>query len=233
MKLFFKLVVCFSLVAFNARALIVNHNDVASAIENEFKESGIDREVELEIFGGETSFDLGYYKTFKIMVSNLRLDEDLGRFSSLVEIFADGKPFKTTDITGRYYLMTEAYVPVVFLGKGEVITEDKLRKIKIRANRLKLGNVVELEMLVDKEVKKPLKEGKIINDREIGNKIAIKKGEIVTIVYRTDKMQISAKVEALTEGGIGEKILVRNTKSKKELYGTIIDKNTVEAEAGL
>lgn len=58
----------------------------------------------------------------------------------------------------------------------------------------------------------------------------IKKGDVVTVVYRTDKMQITAKVEALGDGGKGDKIEMLNPKSKKTLFGRVIDKDTVEAE---
>lgn len=58
----------------------------------------------------------------------------------------------------------------------------------------------------------------------------VKKGEIVTSVYRTPKMQISAKVEALEEGGKGDKIEVRNVNSKKVLFAEVVDADTVMVE---
>ena len=71
---------------------------------------------------------------------------------------------------------------------------------------------------------------KIVNDKDVGKVILVKKGEIVTSVYRTPKMQISAKVEALEEGGKGDKIEVRNVNSKKVLFAEVVDADTVMVE---
>ena len=43
-------------------------------------------------------------------------------------------------------------------------------------------------------------------------------------------MQITAKVQAMSDGAKGEKIEVMNTKSKKVLFAEVIDANTVEIE---
>ena len=43
-------------------------------------------------------------------------------------------------------------------------------------------------------------------------------------------MQITAKVEALSDGGLGDKIELLNPKSKKTLFGEVLDKDTVSAD---
>lgn len=80
---------------------------------------------------------------------------------------------------------------------------------------------------MNKEAKKYLKEGKIVTDRDIGEKILIKKNDLITVVYKTDKMQITARGQARQDGVKGERIEVENTKSKKVLVGTVVDAETV------
>ena len=87
--------------------------------------------------------------------------------------------------------------------------------------------VTEKDKLVNKEAKKYLKEGKIVTDRDIGEKILIKKNDLITVVYKTDKMQITARGQARQDGVKGERIEVENTKSKKVLVGTVVDAETV------
>ena len=43
-------------------------------------------------------------------------------------------------------------------------------------------------------------------------------------------MQITARAEALEDGSLGDKIEIRNTKSKRDLYGEVIDADTVRVE---
>jgi len=102
-----------------------------------------------------------------------------------------------------------------------------LKTITVRMNRVKPMFVTEKDKLVNKEAKKYLKEGKIVTDRDIGEKILIKKNDLITVVYKTDKMQITARGQARQDGVKGERIEVENTKSKKVLVGTVVDAETV------
>lgn len=210
--------------------LIVGEDEITEAIKTEFVEQGQDEALDLEFFGGQTIFHIKDAKNAKILVSGLKLNELQNKFSCNVEIFADGKSYAKTDIQGRYYVIGQIYVPAKNIQKGEIISADMLKTIAVRMNRIKPSFVTEKAKLVNKEAKKVLAEGKIISNRDIGSKMLIKKGDTVTVVYKTDKMQITAKAEALGEGAKGDKIELLNTKSKKVLYGEIVDQDTVEID---
>lgn len=222
-----------TLITFKANAqdlLIVREDEIAKAINEEFVEQGMDEATDLEFFGGQTVFQIEGAKIAKVLVSELKTDELQNKFSCKVEIFADGQPYAKTEIQGKYYVLGEIYVPAKNINKGEVITEDMLKTIRVRMNRIKPSNVIDKDKLINKEAKKSLKEGKVVNGRDIGNKILIKRNDIVTVVYKTDKMQITAKVQAMSDGAKGDKIEVVNTKSKKVLFAEVIDADTVEIE---
>lgn len=80
------------------------------------------------------------------------------------------------------------------------------------------------------EAKRNLREGKMISDKDVGKIVLIKKGSVVNLIYQTPYMQITAKAEALEDGCRGDRIEIRNTKSKKDLYGEVIDAETVRIE---
>lgn len=212
-------------------AVIVSEADIADAVKKEFVEQGIDQEMELELFGGQTSFVIDEASRFKIMVSTLKYDELQNKFSADVEIFADGSHYAKTALQGKYYLMTEISVPARNINKGEVIGSEDLKKISVRVSRVKPQFVVEEEKLLNKEAKRALKESRMISEKDIGDKVVIRKGDIVTSVYKTRNMQITAKSEALSDGNAGGKIEVMNIKSKKTMFGRVVDADTVEIDA--
>ena len=181
--------------------LMVSEDEISEAIKKEFVEQGRPEAVDLEFFGGQTVFQIENARKAKILVEKLRTDELSNKFSCSVEIFADGKAFARTAVSGKYYVL--------------------------RMNRVKPMFVTEKDKLVNKEAKKYLKEGKIVTDRDIGEKILIKKNDLITVVYKTDKMQITARGQARQDGVKGERIEVENTKSKKVLVGTVVDAETV------
>ena len=215
-----------------AQAVRVDEQDVVAAIKQEFVDSGLtdSDNVELELFGGQTDFKIDNASEAKVMINNLKADEKLGRFSCEAEIFADRKSYAVSSLQGKYFVMTEVWVPAENIAKGEVLTEKMLQSENIRRTRLKPAMVTDKEKLVGQEAKKALKAGKIINDKDVGAKVLVKRNDIVLAVYRTDKMQITAKAIAQQDGAFGERIELQNMKTHKVLTGIVQDAATVVIE---
>ena len=213
-----------------AQATNVYEDDFAKAIAKEFVEQVGDEEIELEFFGGKTVFELDNVAQVKIMISQAKFDALQNKFSAEAEVFADGEVKERTSLQGKYYVLGLVPVPAVNINKGEVISADKLKNVKIRMNRIKPQNITDMSLLVGSEAKRSLREGKLINENDIGKVMLVRKGDVVRSVYQTPKMQISAKVEVLEDGGKGDKIEVRNVNSKRVLFAEVVDKNTVIVE---
>lgn len=218
--------------AAQAQTARIDERDVAAAIKQEFVDSGLadSDNVELELFGGQTDFKIDNASEAKVMINNLKADEKLGRFSCKAEIFADRKSYAVSALQGKYFVMSEVWVPAENIAKGEVLTESMLKSENIRRTRLKPSMVTEKDKLVGQEAKKALKTGKIIADKDIGAKVLVKRNDIVLAVYRTDKMQITAKAVAQQDGAFGERIELQNMKTHKVLTGIVQDAATVVIE---
>lgn len=220
--------------AFAAQArevLTLGLEEVSQAVRKEFVEQGINSDVELEFFGGQTAFVLENVEEAKILVSGLDVSEGQNKFTAEAEIFADGKPAGKTKLFGRYFVLTEAYVPARDIAKDAIIQEDDLAMVKMRANRLREDMVFAKDDLTGKQATRLIKADKPVTSRDIRDEIIIKKNQIVTAVYRNKGLQITSKTEALENGAKGQRIKLLNTKSQKEIIGKVIDKNTVEIAA--
>ncbi len=226
----FILMLSFGEVRAAENLLMVNENEISEAIKKEFVEQGRSEAVDLEFFGGQTVFQIENARQAKILVEGLKADDLTNKFSCQVEIFADGKAFARTNVSGKFYVLGDIYVPVRPIDKGEVIVPDMLKIISVRMNRVKPMFVTEKSKLINKEAKRHLKEGKMISDRDIGPKILIKKNDLITLVYKTDNMQITVRGQARQDGAKGDKIEVENTKSKKILIGIVEDADTVNID---
>ncbi len=211
-------------------AVVVNEADVADALRKEFVEQGNEDEMEFEFFGGKTNFVIEEAVQAKVMISRLQYDEAQNKFSATAEIFADGVAHSSTVLSGRYYVLEEVFVPAKNIEKGERISADKLKTIKVRRNRLKGGHITEVDKLSGVEAKRSLKAGKLVTDRDIGEVIVLKKGKVVTSIYKAKAMQITAQAEALENGAVGKRIELMNTKSGKKFFARVIDADTVEID---
>ena len=217
-------------VPMNVIAGEVNSIDLVKAIEKEFAEQGIANTVELEIFGGKTDFAFDDAKDVKILISDLKADDN-NKFTANAEIFADGVSVGKTDLLGRFFVMKEIYVPTRDIAKDEVITSDALKTVLVRENRLKEDSLVDVDDIVGKQAVRLLKAEKNISKRDIRNEIVVKKGQALTIIYRNKGLQITSKMEALEDGAKGDLVKFINTKSAKEVVAKVIDKNTAEVLA--
>lgn len=231
MSKFWAIISVWALLAVPAQAsVILNESDFMSALQEEFAEQGHDENLELEFFGGQTTYVFEDAEKAKIMISQLKINDEQGRFSAKGEIFADGNLRASTSLTGKFYALGEAWVPAKEIAKGEEITADKLKMVPIRLSRVRDAVITSEDKLVGQSAKKTLKAGKLVNERDIGPLVLIKKGMSVTSVYTSKGLQITAQAVALQDGSKGQVIELENTKSHKKISGRVINAETVEVE---
>ena len=231
---FWLVVIALILVPFMSLAkdlLVVGIDDVSAAVSKEFVEQGRGSDIELEFFGGQTGFVFENADEAKILVSDLNVNEEQNKFTATAEIFVDGKLSAETKLFGRYFDMTEVWLPVKNIEKDAIITQDDLVKAKIRSNRLRDDNVVDIDELVGKQAVRQIKADRPIMAKDIQDEVLITKGQLVTAVYSYKGLQITSRMEALEDGAKGQEIKLLNTKSKKEIVGKVLDDKTVEIRA--
>lgn len=218
-----------SAVAETGNVLHVEEKDIVNAIRQEFVDRGMaeSKKLDVELFGGQTDFQVEGAKEAKVIINNLKADEKLGRFTCDAEIFADRISVATSALQGKYFPLSTVWVPTKNISKGEIVTKDKLRKETIRQSKLKPFMVTDSEKLIGQEAQRSLKEGKIISENDISAPVLVRKNDIVIAVYRTDRMQITTKAIAQQDGAYGERIEVQNAKTRKVLTGVVQDASTV------
>ena len=202
--------------------------DFSFAVKKEFAEQGLGEDVEIEFFGGQTSYVVEHVDTVKIMISGLDISEGQNRFTAKAEIFADGKPFSLTKLYGRYFVVMEVVLPAKDILKDEVIKKEDLVKTTMRSNRVREDMAIREEDLLGKQAVHLIKANKPIQMKDIREEVVVRKGTTVTAIYQHRGLQIVSKLEALEDGSKGHYIKVRNTKSGKELSAKVVNKNVVE-----
>lgn len=80
------------------------------------------------------------------------------------------------------------------------------------------------------QVKRAIGVGEVILADDLSPLAAIHRGDRVTLLYRRGNVEMRTLAEALEEGSPGDTIAVRNISSKKQVYATVRDANTVETK---
>jgi flagellar basal body P-ring formation protein FlgA len=69
--------------------------------------------------------------------------------------------------------------------------------------------------------------GMPIPNRVVHPRAVIKRGQIVDAVYEEGALRISLKVESLEDGALGQTVRVVNPKTRRELYGKVLNEETI------
>ena len=70
--------------------------------------------------------------------------------------------------------------------------------------------------------------GKALRQTDVEIPVVVQKGSLVTVVYRSNNMTLTAEARALQNGGQDEPIRVINTQSNRTLQGRVVGPNAVE-----
>jgi flagellar basal body P-ring formation protein FlgA len=183
---------------------------------------------------------------YQIEIQNIDSRLKLKKCPSNIEIkstLAHIKPGKNTLImqcvgstpwrvfmTARVKLFSYAVVSKHPLNKGHLIKESDLKLEKIQLTQLRSSHLSDIKQATNQVLKKRINRHEVVSVNNLSKPIIIKKGETITIVAKNNGFQISMKGVALMAGSKGDKIKVKNIKTKKVIQGIVFDAQTVKVK---
>jgi flagella basal body P-ring formation protein FlgA len=114
------------------------------------------------------------------------------------------------------------------LSRGSIVGFNDL-EIKTFSLEMEKGDYFsEKRFLVGKELRKNYDKGEVITSAMTFRPSLINRGDEIQIAAVSDGVSVVTRGEALQNGHLGDRIIVRNLKSGKELRGEIISSNSVK-----
>lgn len=138
-----------------------------------------------------------------------------------------GKPWKIyvrVDIA----ITKDIYVANRMLRRGDVLSEADLRIDKKDISRLGSNYLQDSSRVIGYEVTQTVDAGRVITERMVKMPKWVARGQKVTIIAVTAGLEVKMMGEALSDGGKGAIIRVKNSRSKKTVQGEVIEKGVVK-----
>lgn len=139
---------------------------------------------------------------------------------------ADGTVLRR--VSGTVNLTLWVTVPTAArpVAKGDPLTPDAVTFTRVNAQRLR-------DTPWDGQggpwrTARTLQPNEPILQSDLASQLMIRRGDMVTLIYARGNLKMSTHVEALGDGEPGQTIPVRNLQSKKQVFATVKDGNTVE-----
>jgi flagella basal body P-ring formation protein FlgA len=136
-----------------------------------------------------------------------------------------GTPLRRGDVQ----MIRQIQVPVASrdLPRGQVLDKSDITWVSMEDSDVVANTVTEESELLGRATKHPIRAGASMRTYDIARPVAVERGKLVTILWSTASMNLTAQGQALETGGVGDVIRVNNTKSKTTLTVEVIDAQTV------
>ena len=211
---------------------LIGADALRAELAQEIAALGFDGDFEVQFDGVAPALKLPVDVEPTVAVQQLNFDAKSGRFTAALSAPANTPAAVRTMVAGRVFQLVDAIVPVRRLVPGEVISEDDLKWVQLRADRITGGVVVDPEEIVGRSPRRPIQAGRPIRANDLQVAVIMKKGKIVTMVLETPQMLITTQGKVLEDGAEGDLVQVMNTSSNRIIRAVVVDPTTVSVAAG-
>ncbi len=199
-------------IANTARAFIYDQMN-APGTNLEVSVNTIDRRLRLKACGQQLeAFSPGYGSRKGMSTVGVRCNSDQPwsiYVSVTVKVFRNVAVLKHT--VPRNQLLTEA----------DIVFE------KTDVNRLSSGYFTDMQDITGKMLTQNLAPGTILSQYVLKAPVAIKNGQMVTLVAKNSVIEVRTEGKALSRGAIGDRIRVKNLKTKRIIEGVVFDNQLI------
>lgn len=138
---------------------------------------------------------------------------------------ADGQPVRKVAGTAKLTLWITAPAAARPINKGETLTPEAITFMRMNAGQMK--DVPWDGQGGPWQAARSIATGEPILQSDLANKLMVRKGNILTLIFERGNLHMSLQAEALSDGQPGQTIPVRNLQTKKQIYATVQDAGTV------
>ncbi|MBO89460.1 MAG: flagella basal body P-ring formation protein FlgA [Rickettsiales bacterium] len=162
-----------------------------------------------------------------VEIQTLRIERQNNRFSAIL-VGAGGRHRGTRiTVTGKYYRIIDVPVLIRRMSSKEIIKPHDIRLVTRRADKVDMNGLRDVSELIGMSPLRTLSADRPVKRSEIRRPVLVGKGSIVTMVFRSERMMLTAQGKALQNGSKGDIIRILNTKTHKVIDGTVHDSGTV------
>lgn len=142
-------------------------------------------------------------------------------FTAKIVAPSKDNPIKTLRTSGRIYKITKVPVLRESMNNGTRITQNDIRLIPVREDRLGADMIVSAKALIGLTPKRLIKAGDPITAQELLTPHIVERGQAVTMIYSSGSLNLTSIGKALENGAKGDLVRVVNSASSQSVEGIV------------
>ena len=197
----------------------IYRQDIEAAVQKKLAEELKGQKLETELFDNSISLPVPDHADKTLQVESLDYDDLKGEFKATVA--AAALPGMKKEVKGRFYRISQLPVLKEPLRQGDVIGTGDIDYIDIRAADITASMIVDAGKLVGQTPRRGIAAMKPVTAGDVRLPVMVKKGDLVTMLLKSDLMSLTAQGRALDSGSAGDAIQVMNTSSRQVVEAVI------------
>lgn len=163
----------------------------------------------------------------RLEISDTDANKDRGAVQLLVSVIVDGKVFSKFRVFFRVRIFENVAVTRKQLGRMEILKEDDILIKRTETTNLAGVTFDKGEDLIGKRTLRPIRPYSVVTFDMVETPPTVRKGDVIKLLIKKENFTVVTKGVSKEDGKKGDVIKVKNFESHKELYGKIIDSETV------
>ncbi len=206
---------------------IISGEDIHDQMVIALREKGVPGNFDLDFRVPLNDINVASAKNKNPLIKNVSYDPSTQVFSGIVT--AKGTKLNHM-ITGRVDPLIDIVVAKGTIQKGTSITNADIELKPIRQSLIRGTPYTDLSAFDDLMTRRSIPAGSPITTNDVQIPLSIKRGDKVTLLYKTSAFELTAQGRAMQDGRTGDRIKIVNTDSNKNLQGTIVSRGQVEID---
>lgn len=168
--------------------------------------------------------------TFDYRITQKPNDTRPGKKQVTAAILQEGKEQGQVKMSGNLRLFGTTVSTTKRLNRNDILAGDDIVAKRQDISMLNAGLIQDPKQALGQKLKTSLPAGAILYTQAIDAPALVNRGERVTIVAKSQAIQITAPGEAKNSGALGEMVRVKNLTSRREIQARVTGAGVVEAE---
>lgn len=208
-------------IVIRRNATVVSEDDIRAAINNALKEKGVEGNFNLMLAGSVPKMVLPAELPATVEIAEMKFDPAKDWFEVSLSAPSAATTVTRASMTGRIQRLVSVPTLTRTLRNGDIINAADISWIEIDAKNLQNDQLLTEKDFIGKTPRRMVNAGKPVRDNELQRPVLVDRGDMVTLVYKTGPITLTAKGKALQGGAAGDLVKFVNIASNRTLDGFI------------
>jgi len=127
----------------------------------------------------------------------------------------------TVYVSTQIKVMQDVVVTRRSLSADHILSANDIKLAQRDIANLRKGYLTDAKALIGQQLKSPLPMGSIVETSQFKAQILVNRGDLITLVATVGNMEVRMRGEALANGGLGQRVKVKNSSSERIVEGVV------------